>query len=461
MTDKQEKVPHIGIAALWISSIFLFNPAVAVFDPLPDVIGYLLLYIGLAHISAVCPYFERAQKGFSRMLIASAVVLPALLFVRLLAAKSEQDSLLLLLTFVYSTAEWVLAVPAWRALFAATRHNGVGIGRRSLFAGRGKNRKRASRNDSLARYTTFFWILKPLLVLAPELSLLSVSEKGEGYFRFRNLFRLFSVTLLLIFGTIWLIRMIVFFARLSRDRGFCRTLDEKYRVQVLSHPEVFIKRKIRLAFILMGVGTVLLTDFSVSHINLLPDTVGAGLILCGCALLRPYSCRFRGAVTAAGIYAVFSAGFYAYNLWFILRYGEPRAAMHTEAAYRAYLPIPVFSCIGAVLFLLMLWMLARMLCDVIHRYAGYTMLIETARDPEEKVRAVRRQLCTLVMACMGCGLLPAAAGVLYDFTQPYLLNSFFERLPFLRFVLDVSFASFACYVLYRIRQEVEYQYRTV
>lgn len=42
MTDKQEKVPHIGIAALWISSIFLFNPAVAVFDPLPDVIGYLL-----------------------------------------------------------------------------------------------------------------------------------------------------------------------------------------------------------------------------------------------------------------------------------------------------------------------------------------------------------------------------------------------------------------------------------
>ena len=155
MTDKQEKVPHIGIAVLWISSIFLFNPAVAVFDPLPDVIGYLLLYIGLAHISAVCPYFERAQKGFSRMLIASAVVLPALLFVRLLAAKSEQDSLLLLLTFVYSTAEWVLAVPAWRALFAATRHNGVGIGRRSLFAGRGKNRKRASRNDSLARYTTF------------------------------------------------------------------------------------------------------------------------------------------------------------------------------------------------------------------------------------------------------------------------------------------------------------------
>lgn len=461
MTDRKQTIPRIGIAAVAIACIFLFNPTVAVSDPLPDAVGYLLLYCGLSRVSACDPYFERSRTHFSHMLIASAILIPLTLFVSLFAAESEQDSLYLILTFLYCLCELLCALPAWRSFFAATRQNGVGIGRKSLFAKRGKRKKRASANDSLARFTTFFLFAKTILVLLPELSLLSVTELDDGMFRFRRLFRFFSVTLLSIFGLIWLIRCLHFLLRLRRDRGFCTALDQKYEERVRSNPSYFIKRTVHLAFILIGVGLFLLTDFTVNHVNVIPDPIGAILILCGCLLLHGHTKRYKGAVLSAGLYAVYTGIFWVYEFRFIDRFGEPRAAARLASAYYAYEPIPFLSCAEAFFLLLMLAFLARMLVDLIQHHAGYTMLIETAHDPEAEVRKVRRRLCIGVLIVSATAILPACADILLRFTQPYMRNTVFEYLPLLRFLLQTAFATGFCAVLAGIRHEIEYQYRTL
>ena len=62
---KSNKAEGVGLLVLAIT--FLVNPAVNIFDYLPDFIGYFIIAKALIYYADRAPYFNEARVGFLRL----------------------------------------------------------------------------------------------------------------------------------------------------------------------------------------------------------------------------------------------------------------------------------------------------------------------------------------------------------------------------------------------------------
>ena len=59
---------NMGMIWLLLGGCFLWNPVVGVRDVLPDVLGYILMCVGIARLADLNDCMENAQRYFRRML---------------------------------------------------------------------------------------------------------------------------------------------------------------------------------------------------------------------------------------------------------------------------------------------------------------------------------------------------------------------------------------------------------
>ena len=65
MTEKKQ----IPWGLFIIAGVFLFNPNIAIFDFLPDFIGYIILSIALTKLAMLDDNLYEAKRAFDRMII--------------------------------------------------------------------------------------------------------------------------------------------------------------------------------------------------------------------------------------------------------------------------------------------------------------------------------------------------------------------------------------------------------
>ena len=255
----------MGFRLILAGLIFFFNPCINIVDFLPDVIGAVLIAVGLNKLSDVEDRFYDARK-YARVMIA-VYALKAVLSLYIPAR--WQDGLLPV-TFLFSVGEILLFLLFFTSLFG-------GIEYAANLHGGDVHLKKVG---DVSRFCVLFSVVKCALAFLPESFALFPDPEPDYSYNAARIFTLsdakpyavllcFVATLAL--GVFYLVQIVNFFRGLSRDTAFCENLFSLYRERVLENPHLMARRKFRRFFLLLSLGVVLLLDLTIDAVNLTPD----------------------------------------------------------------------------------------------------------------------------------------------------------------------------------------------
>ena len=404
---------HLRFGLLILAAFFFWNPAVAVLDPLPDVIGYLLLWAGLGYVADLHSYLAEARSGFLRMALIDALKLASLLWLMIVPSAKEQPSAQLLLTFVFAVLEMIYAIPAWNhffdGLFGLLSHDGD-LRRYDMVSRDRKGRVRRTRSlPEMLKFSTVGWLIaRAVLTTLPEMTALSahdytgyVTNHDVDIYEFRRLFVFFAVCIMLVIGLWWLVRMLRLLTKLYRDTELLAALHARYAAEIQPDEGLFLRRRIKLSMLLATLGALLSVDFYIEETNIIPDVLSAVIFAFTVLVLRRYTEKWKPALISCGIWggasivaAVFSGRFHSEFY--------PALIYKNSAAYDAYRWMCVTNILEQLAFA------AAMLC-----FALFLASVIRAVGAEEKRDFRRKLIGWCVFAAFS-----VLSGIAYDWLLP-------------------------------------------
>lgn len=479
----QNRSRTMGLGCIVAGAFFLFDPFLAVMDFLPDVLGYLLIMRGLSRLQYLDSHLESAHAQFKKLALLALVRLLTLPFIFGLTAPSEHGMELLLCTFCLAVLDAIVLIPAWqqlaKGLISLTYLHGGRVPleapvRRGAqeAAGTAEGRQRASRTDRLLYFTLFFMIFKEVMAVLPELSILSNVMSGADaglrwghVYEYIGLMRILSGLLVLVVGSVWLIRLIRYAVRLRADDDFFGGAGDAYEQTVLSRPGIFIKHDIYFALFIMGIGMIFSMDFYVDGINLLPDVVAAVCFLVSLCMLRPYAFHTKPAIIGSILLIPINA---VTSLWqaallhqlamsggedFSFLENASRMARDPES-FRMFFYMCTAFLVSKLILIALIYGIYRSIRSVIRRYTG--LLVTDASH--ERVDTLHRDMCRQLLIVMAIGMVANAFSVVYMMTLPYAWNTVMEMFGLLDITLHIVYASLFFWQIHKIREQIEYRF---
>lgn len=433
---------------------FFFNPYFAAIDVLPDFIGCLLIAIGLIPLSRISLPMKEAQRSFLILALIDAAKQVLLLFVFGNSALGEQEVLLLIVAFLSATLGTVFAVHAMHTLFNGLVWFADTYECESLCAVKRQGR---SRTELFARFTVFFVIAKEAILLLPEFAALLNSTYADSDFvrlyNYIGLMRALAVIPVAILGFYWLCALIVYFCRLLREKVFLQALNERYASFMEEHPGTRVKARYFVAFCLIATGLFFLTDFYLDYWNIIPDTVGGCLILCGVLLLGISRKVYLPAVLSAVLYTVV-ANISSHKSYLFVSEHVGGDISRSEAVAKQYQIMWLWSLAELFCFLVLLLFLILALRAVLIKWGGY--LPEHA-DVDFEARhelKIREEFDWQFIKCYIFGFLSALLSFFFDYFKTWpnteslrYFSRFMEGLWVPDFILAIFFAVYMSYTL--------------
>jgi hypothetical protein len=367
MTTKK----YMGFLSVCVGLCFFFNPYIAGVDVLPDFIGCLLIAFGLLPSARVFRGLREAQRRFLTLAALDAVKQMMLVFIFGNSALGEQETLLLTVAFLSATVGAWFAALAMRSLFEGLAWMLDTYGCHELIEA---SSGRRSRTERMARFTVVFIIVKETLLLLPEFAALLnssyVDSEAVRLYDYIGIMRILAILPVLILGIVWLCTTISYFSKLLRQRELLESLREQYTAHLEAHPGVRIMARYFLAFVLLALGAFFLVDFYLDFQNVIPDVVGAGLLLAGVLLLgagKKHVARTAAFAVLYGVIATFS-GTRAYR--FVTAYIGSDITRSEEAA-ASYAGMWISALLEMFIFLALLALILLCLRAVLMIWGGY------------------------------------------------------------------------------------------
>lgn len=377
---QSKSTDRMGLGLVLLSALFLWNPIIGFVDVLPDLFGYLLLYIGLYRLSDLNAHVEEARSRIRVMIWVGIGQLIAMwILYRVMPSRGaemnpyELPVLLLLCAFALLFFKWFFLIPAYRALFSgldrlAEKHGAVAL---SL------ERRGRTRGASLASLTTTFLVLSTLANTLPEASVLTSFENDVenplfpfDWYRFVGLFRVFGGVIAAVVGLIWLIAILRYFRDACRDREWLERVSGEYEREVGSQTELLIRRRVHLCFLLLQVGALFAINLRLNSYAVLPGTVLALLSMLAFWLLsKRIALRLRPLCTAGIVLTVASLAHSLTNAWF-LQHFLPEASLYQTDAYFGYMAVRILSAVEAIATFFFLWVLVKSLLELVFAHTS-------------------------------------------------------------------------------------------
>jgi hypothetical protein len=222
-----KKDKKITFGAFAIAFLFLFNPNIAIVDPLPDFFGYMIICFALSRLAFLNETLYDAKRAFERMVLIDAGKILAIFWIFGIEAISERNTSLLLWSFVFGVLESIFAIPAFIKLFDGFSALGDFHVNTSIHS-KGRVCKK-SYTDFVKYFSVIFVVFKALLTCLPELTVLQTTTYDETS-QFFSLYRYIAVIRGLCFvpvfivGLIWLVTAVRYFLRISNGTMWSSSL---------------------------------------------------------------------------------------------------------------------------------------------------------------------------------------------------------------------------------------------
>lgn len=440
---------NINLFAIGASFVFMLNPNVNIVDVLPDFIGYIILCLTLTPLGDMNEYISDALNGFKRMIFIDAGKVLAYMWVFGISVSSEYNSSLMLWSFVFGVLEIIFVVPAYANLFKGLTGLGYFHENTAILGSRRNGKKNYT--DKMRSLTLFFVIFKAVMSFLPELSDLTSTEYYENS-GMTNLYQYIGVMRLLVFiptlilGSIWFLKITLYFSRIRKDTEFCEVLEQTYARRVLTKKGIFVKRNVSVSIAVLITAAVLSFDFRIERVNLFPDFISAALLLAFFVIISkktPIN-KMWGMVISA-VYFVVSAVASFLEFYFFKNhsYGAILRDMEALAAYR-YM---VIACIvSAVVFGAVYFAVIRSLEKVIEAHTGYVLSEKTANVEMQSrmAEATQKEIKGQLQLCSIATVVYAISDVFYAlFARTY------------SFVIFINIACTVFFVIMLVRATME------
>ena len=445
-----KKTKMMSFSLIFAGLCFFFNPYFAAVDILPDFMGALLVAAGIFPYTRLYAPMREASRAFLILALADFVKTAMLVFVFGSSTMGEQEILILIVAFLSATVGTVFAVQAFRALFdglytMAARENCA-----ALYANGEKGEP--SPTERTARFAMTFLVLREAISLLPEFAaLLNSTYVDSDFIRlydYIGTMRLLVLIPVLVLGIIYLVKISRYFRLAMKCHDLREALALRYASFMDAHPGIRIKARHALAFSLVGIGALFLTDFYLDTHNIIPDTLAACLMLAGVCLLRlPRKALLpvASAIAGYGIVATLSTRLsYRFS---IAHVGAD--ITRSEAVAKEYLVMWLVSLLEMLVFFAMLALVLLALRKTLITWGGYKP--ERMDDFETRnAKLVRDEFDWQFIKCYLLGFLSALASFLFDYLQSWPDTRAFRILEgfwILDFALALFFAVYLCYIL--------------
>lgn len=366
----------INIGYIIAGVVFLWNPSVSMVDVLPDVIGYLLILKGLYKLSDLERNLLSARKKFKN---AAWLSLGKLFAMALIPIFDAMWYLILAFSFGVLELVWLIpafvelfegisylemrytghrtrrqTTPRFGGIFDKTEF-ADGTAYFELYPGHGRDNTGSavaldipfangterlcmaeagfsSRNGEKQEYlyesgearvmSVIFVIARAVCACLPEFTALMGKRDGyveanpiENYSGLRQVLAVIFAAVSLVFGILWLVRMIRYFTRFRRDTAFITVLEQKYETEILTDRGLWIKRKTAAFGILSATAYLFLLclkidiDFGLVSLRsffFVPEFMWGVIMLLAFRAAGDYVPNRRGAMMKTGLFMVFS-----------------------------------------------------------------------------------------------------------------------------------------------------------
>ncbi len=272
----------VSFGMVFAGLVFFFNPNIALFDLLPDVLGALLIYAGLKKAAVGGAYFDDARKVSFYMIW--LYVLKTSLSLSLLHYPDNA----LPFTFLAGVLESLVLISFFSKLYDGFEYA-------SMRSGDGKT---ATFVKDVRAMSYIFVLGRSFLAFAPEiLEFMKQSEEldlsaNAAYrmpiIRLKPYVLLFCVTITLVLGILYLVRIRSFFARVKKDTAMIGYLDELYHAAQKNDRPFFAGRAFGTSLIWLCAAVVFAVDFKIDSIDILPDIVGTACVFAAFLTLKGF-----------------------------------------------------------------------------------------------------------------------------------------------------------------------------
>ena len=377
MKARQKK--GMGFAAIMLAGLFLFNPIAGFVDVLPDVFGYLLLWMGLGALSDLNECLQEARGRFRILFFIGIAQLYAMYYVYAVMPERasemnryEQPVMILLCSFLMLLAQWFLLIPALRDLFKGMDRLAEKYGSARLT----RERRGKTAAERMISFSTFFVILHSVLSTLPELAILTSFEADVknahfpfDWYRFVNLFRIVAIFLALTVALIWLIRYLRYFVTAQRDREWVQGLRRTYENEILTQTEMLTVRKFRVSVLLCYIGILFSVSLRFDGMDALPSFVMALFFLLALQYLGalvPNSKQCRRWCLISGVASLLY--FTANRLY--LQSHLPEASLYHTDAYYFFFVTRLLGAVDAVVAMMLIYSMMRVLMDLVRTHTA-------------------------------------------------------------------------------------------
>ncbi|MBE6597244.1 MAG: hypothetical protein E7641_06190 [Ruminococcaceae bacterium] len=395
---KQLSAYNFGFISIAVACLFFFNGNINIIDPLPDLIGYLILNFTLTKMALLDEDIAESQKFFRYMIISEIAKIAALLWVMGISRADEKNTGMLLLSFVFAIVDTVILFMAFTKLFSGMTALAFSTPNSYLLAARKPEGR--SNTDRIKGFAVFFVIFKAALNVLPEFSNLTTYNGAEGtkvsfLYEFIGLMRGMSIFVTSIVGIVFAVKIFRYFKAVNNDSEFLMSLKERYERDVLPRKGIFVKRSFTMATFFLAFYAILYIDFRVTDFtllpselgffspdmtNLIPDIISAVFFLVATLILLKHLSVKRTTVVATFLfYFVSSLVAYIFELSFFANY-HFGAVYKDEGAYLSYILMTVTAVIAAAAFVCSVLTLGHLLRKTIDTHTGFAYGVDHEKD---------------------------------------------------------------------------------
>ena len=444
MKTKQKK--GMGLSLIILSFFFLFNPEFAAVDPIPDLIGYIIMYFALTRLSDIDTHIEEARRKFRYAIYAGLAELAALAILFGLVIESERSIVLLIMTFVFGIADILILLPAYRELFEGFANLGMLCDGSAMFI---KKNGKGTRTETVTIITTILVITKATLACLPEFT--SLIDNSE--YRFVGILRGFAFIISLTVGLIWLITITRYISAINKDNTFMENICEKYTVLRQTRPLLFVKRQLLFGIGVICAGLALSLDLYGDYFNFIPDFLAAGVVLFGAWSLRKFSSRWKIVALISAIYGLISAASWTLSVRFFNEY-YPQAAQKVTDAYNKYQAMFIADIADAVCFVILVIACTALFADIAKAHAAPKDK-DTLSEGDLYFEELRRGKIILILLAT----LSSAVTLYYVYSLTSYSNAWYVEMSVIfTIVCDIAFAAYAFRFGNTLKKEISARY---
>lgn len=410
----------MGIKLIMAGMIFLFNPSISIYDILPDVIGWALIYGGMYKLRDLAPTMEDAMVQLRRLIWLTAAQLGVMSLLPLMT----DTGYALTFTFVFAIFECFLMILFMRDFTDGLQYIGV-------------REESPTLTEALPNFRTInhiFPIIKSGLMILPELAYLSTSEY-EGWItaieqfdlaNYPTLLRLLNILGVTIAGLVWLNIVLRYLNNVRLDKQLLDKCERYYIENVATQTDMLFCRSLKCGLMLFGAAFIFQFDIVLDGICLTPDLISAVLFFLGCVVMIRRAPELLPVRRLSVLYFIASAAAFALNLLIgvtFYGYGITRSI----GGFYMFIAFIVIAAVAAALFVLMVYKFGGFVGYVVENHTG-EIVTEEFRKTAERNANLKKMLRGQVTRFKVLAIISAVSSVLryalmYAFAEYWMIDA--------------------------------------